>query len=71
MTIKQIDNLKIGILEFQKALNFQVRESAAPLNIPTPTPAPDRGVAWVGGPVAVPSIFQAVPWLYTFVGLIW
>ena len=26
-----------------KLLYFQVRESPAPLNIPTPTPAPDRG----------------------------
>ena len=33
---------------------FQVRESPAPLNTPTPTPAPDQGgpVAWVGGPIA-------------------
>ena len=33
---------------------FQVRESPAPLNIPTPNPAPDRGglVACLGGPVA-------------------
>ena len=31
---------------------FQVRESPAPLSIPTPTPAPDQGgpVACLGGP---------------------
>ena len=32
---------------------FQVRESPAPLNIPTPIPAPDRGpIACLSGPVA-------------------
>ena len=32
-----------------------MRESPAPVNIPTPTPAPDRGgpVACQGGPVAM------------------
>ena len=35
-----------------KLFYFQVKESPAPLNIPTPTPAPDRGgpVARLGGP---------------------
>ena len=31
-------------------VNFQIRESSASLNIPTSTPAPDRG-----GPVACPG----------------
>ena len=41
-------------MEIWQVLYFQVRESPAPLNMPIPTPAPDRGgpVAWVGGPVA-------------------
>ena len=38
----------------QDIFYFQVRESIAPLNIPTPTPAPDRAGpgACLGGPVA-------------------
>ena len=45
---------------------FQTRESPAPLNIPTPTPAPDRGgpIPCLSGPVIslyVPNIeFQKV-----------
>ena len=37
-----------------KRLDFQMRESPAPRNIPTPTPAPDRGgpVDCLGCPVA-------------------
>jgi hypothetical protein len=43
-----------NLFETKKPLLFSVRESPVPLNIPTPTPAPDRGgpVAWVSGPVA-------------------
>ena len=39
---------------FLQLFYFQVRESPAPLNIPTSTPAPDRGgpVACLGGAVA-------------------
>ena len=35
-----------------KLVYFQGRESQHPINIPTPTPAPDRGgpVASIGGP---------------------
>ena len=39
-TIKHRMNSKKDI---QQTLVFQVRESPAPLNVPTPTPAPDRG----------------------------
>ena len=39
-----------------KLFYFQTRESPAPLNIPTPTPAPERGghVACLGGPPFFP-----------------
>ena len=39
---------------------FQVRESPAPLNIPTPTPAPDQGgpVACLSGPAT--CLFSSV-----------
>ena len=38
-----------------KLCYFQVRESPAPLNIPTPTPAPDQAgpVACLRGPVGI------------------
>ena len=38
---------EMEISKSYKLFYFQVRESPAPRNIPTPTPAPDRG-----GPVA-------------------
>ena len=42
-----------------KLFYFQVTESPAPLNVPTPTLAPDRGgpIACVGGPVFVRTVF--------------
>ena len=45
MEVKQYDILKL--------FHFQLRESPAPLNIPTSTPAPDWGgpVACLSGPV--------------------
>ena len=36
--------------------DFQVRESPAPLNIPTPTPVPDRG-----GPVVLKRLKFLIP----------
>ena len=53
----------INVLPFQKNIHileksilfyFQVRKSPDPLNIPTPTPAPDGGgpVACLSGPAA-------------------
>ena len=42
------------LLKSWESNEHQAREPPAPLNIPTPTPAPDRGgpVACLGGPVA-------------------
>ena len=44
-TTKYIKKLKMGDGHFNqiKTFYFQIRESPAPLNIPNPTPAPDRG----------------------------
>ena len=39
-------NLKFNIWTFEHSF-FQLMESPAPLNIPTPTPAPDRGLSFV------------------------
>ena len=48
-----VKNMKWKCGKSYKLFYFQVRESPAPLNIPTPTPAPDRGgpVACLSGPV--------------------
>ena len=46
--------MKLKFGKSYKLFYFQVRESPAPHNIPTPSPAPDPGgpVACLGGPVA-------------------
>ena len=55
--ISHIDqkNMRWNFGTSYKLSNFQERESPAPLNIPTPTRAPDRGgpVACLGGPVTL------------------
>ena len=52
---RQQENIQNKIKHNNKKEHFQVRESPAPLNVPTHTPAPDRGgpVACLGGPVAL------------------
>ena len=55
MNFISIKEMKWKLGKSYNLFYFQVRESPAPLNIPTLTPAPDRGgpVACLGGPVAV------------------
>ena len=47
-------NVEKRKLTIKHYVYFQVRESPAAFNIPTPTPAPDRGgpIACLSGPVA-------------------
>ena len=51
--------MKLKFDKSYKLFYFQVRESPAPLNVPRPTPAPDRG-----GPVACPSGPVAYWWMW-------
>ena len=53
-----------------KLAYFEEWESPAPLNIQTPTPAPDRGgaVACLGGPVAYVGAYMQTKLRYTRLG---
>ena len=43
MNLVSIKNMKWALGNSYQLINFQVRESLSPLNIPIPTPASDRG----------------------------
>ena len=55
MNFISIKNMRWQFGKSYKLFYFQVRGSPVPLNIPTPTPAPDRGgpIACLSGPVTV------------------
>ena len=55
MNFISIENMKVTFLKSYKLFYFQVKKSPAPLNIPTPTPAPNQSgpVACLSGPVAL------------------
>ena len=54
MNLVSIKNMKWKFGTSYQLFHFQMRDSPAPLNIPIPTPASDRGdpVACIGSPIA-------------------